>query len=302
MSIVNDASSQPLDKIDWLGKAGDPQDIRLRAALLNALRRLTTLEQERGPAATGDPNVEACRTCLRRANEEAARKARFVAWDCLHQFDDEMLVAMDEDERAARCYTLRAEAKEKLKGWRAYAAKCLTDQVEVGKPVPLQIVRELQAHLTTTAQNHQFKIELFERGSLPSLTVMLLLAVFGALAFSYVVLFMIDRPNGLLPWAHALVLGIPAGALGGILSMSFSLGQADLKAKIPDMRLSRLVTATRPLLAATVAIPVLVFVQAGYVKFAGFEGTLAILGFCFLAGFSERWFLGLMERFESGAK
>ena len=129
---------------------------------------------------------------MRRADAEADRKARFVAWDCLHQF-------------------------------------------------------------ATAAQNQQFKFELFERQSLPWLTGLLAGAVAAALAFSY-------------------------------------------------MRLSKLVTGTRPLLGATVAIPVLVFIQAGYVKFAGFEETQAILAFCFLAGFSERWFLGLMERFESGKK
>lgn len=276
--------------------------MRLRAALLDAFRRLTALEQKLGAAADGNPIVEACRRCLRRADAEADRKARFVAWDCLHQFNDEILAAMSAEELATHWCTLRAEAKEKLKGsWRADAAECLTKQVDEKKPVTFPIARELQAHLATTAQNQQFKFELFERRSLPWLTGLLAVAVVVALAFSYIV-FTTDRLTDLLPWAKALVLGIPAGALGGILSTAFSLGRADLKAKIPDMRLSKLVTGTRPLLGATVAIPVLVFVQAGYVKFAGFEGTLAILAFCFLAGFSERWFLGLMERFESGKK
>ena len=98
------------------------------------------------------------------------------------------------------------------------------------------------------------------------------------------------------------MLGIPAGALGGILSMAFSLGRADLTAKIPDVRLSRLVTFTRPLLGATVAIPVLVFIEAGFLKVEGFVGGLAVFAFCFLGGFSERWFLGVMERFEASKK
>ena len=47
---------------------------------------------------------------------------------------------------------------------------------------------------------------------------------------------------------------------------------------------------------------VLVLVQWGYVKLAGFEGNPAIFAFCFLGGFSERWFLGVMERFEAEKK
>lgn len=106
----------------------------------------------------------------------------------------------------------------------------------------------------------------------------------------------------LLPWAQDLTLGMLAGGLGGILSMTFSLGRVDLSKKIPDMRLSALVTFMRPLLGAAVAIPVVVLVSAKYIEVKGFTHPLSILAFCFLAGFSERWFLRLIEKFESSAK
>jgi len=38
------------------------------------------------------------------------------------------------------------------------------------------------------------------------------------------------------------------------------------------------------------------------VKIEGFLKPLSTFAFCFLAGFSERWFLGLMERLESEKK
>jgi hypothetical protein len=226
-----------------------------------------------------------------------------VAWDCLHHLDDELLAAMTGEERAARWCTLRAEAEEKLKGsWRGKAAECLTMLAGKDNPVPLHILRELQAHVAMTAQNQQHKLELFEKCSLPWLTTLLSTTVALTLGLSCLV-YTTERVNKeQLDWALAAVLGIPAGALGGLLSMAFSLGRVDLRAKIPDVRLSRLVTLTRPLLGATVAIPVLVFVKAGYVKFAGFEGSLAIFGLCFLGGFSERWFLGIMEGLEAKKK
>jgi hypothetical protein len=243
--------------------------------------------------------VKACDKSLRRAAEEVAR-SRYVAWDCLHRFDDEALAALSDDERDARWCSLNAEAAAKLKGgWRGKAAEGLGKQASDGKKVPLHVLRELQAHLATAAQNKQHKLELFQHRSLPWITGLLTLTVLLALGLSYQV-FRADSPASLVPWARALLIGIPAGAVGGILSMSFSLGRADLTATIPDMRLSGLVTLTRPLLGATVAIPVLVFVQASYLKFAGFEGNLATLAFCFLGGFSERWFLGVMERFAVG--
>ena len=287
-----------LPELTWIRCPGDPQRDRLWTALLDARRRLAALMDAHERK---DTVVRVCSECLRQADQEA-EKAPYVAWDCLHQFDAEILDAMGDAERQARWCTLRAEAEEKLKGsWRNQAAANLIRRADDSKPVPVSLVRELHAHLAAAAQNQQHKLELFQRQSLRWLTVLLGTVIAVAAAFSCAVL-TIDRLASLVPWARALALGIPAGALGGVLSTAFSLGRVDLKARIPDIRFSRLVTLTRPLLGATVAIPVLVFLQAGYVKVAGFDGSLSIAAFCFLAGFSERWFLGLMERFEGGRK
>jgi len=292
-------------------RAGDPQDDRLWAAMLDAQRRLDTLTLTQKRIAD-DPIVKACRECLQCAVNEAA-VSRYVAWDCLHRFDAEFLSSMSHAELKSRWCVLRAEAKEKLKGWRNEAADCLVKAAkEPGPtdhdrkhcaeetPVPLHLVADLQRQLVIVSQNQQHKLELFEQ-SLPLVTISLTAAVAIAFAFSLAV-FGTERFSFLLPWAQAVALGIPAGVLGGIVSMSFSLGRVDLKAKIPETRLSRQVTRIRPLLGGTVAIPILVFVHAGYVKVSGFEDGLAIFAFCFLGGFSERWFLSVMERFEGAKK
>jgi hypothetical protein len=164
----------------------------------------------------------------------------------------------------------------------------------------MAVLREVQMHLRVAAQNKQHKLELFER-TVPWLLTILAAVVVVTLTVPGFILIS-NWPDPFLEWAKALVLGILAGALGGILSMAFSLGRADISAKIPDMRLSWRVTAMRPLLGATVAIPVLVFVKIGYVKLADFDGLPAVLVFCFLAGFSERWFLGVMEGLDSGKR
>jgi hypothetical protein len=313
-SLVSvDSSTQ--GHVAWRGNVNDPHDVRLQAALIDADRRLAEL---RANVDQQNPGMFAiCQQLLRRAEEEAGRGGRYVAWDCLHQFDEVMLAALSDDERRARWCTLCAEANGKLKdSWRGEAAECLVKLAPSDpKPVPLHLVRELLAHINTSAQNQQHKLELFEKQSLPYLAASLALAVLITLASSGLALAVDERLLSAAwvqpispwaaaagPWAHAFVLGIPGGALGGILSMAFTLGRADLQAKIPDMRLSRLVTLTRPLLGATVAIPVVVLIQAGFVKFAGFEGSLGTFTFCFLGGFSERWFLGVIERFDRSKK
>jgi len=301
MTPSTDSKNLALDDIRFDANRDDPQELRLLAALLDARRRLTAASLE-------DKVVEVCGTLLKRADEKA-RRAPYVAWDCLRQIDDELLAAMkDEGELKARWCSVHAEAEEKLKDtWRGNAGDCLS---KLPDAVPLRArLRELQTLVATAAQNQHHKIELFEKGVLPSLTWLLGLTVtitfalaLGFLYFAYATERLSDEPIApLLPWAQAIVLGIPAGALGGILSMAFSLGRADMKLKIPDVRLSRLMALTRPLLGATVAIPILVFVEAGYVTVA-FNGPLAIFAFCFVGGFSERWFLGVMERFVAGKK
>lgn len=310
MTTSNSASTAVVDEIAWRCDPRDPQDVRLLAALLDAHRRLSALVLKMEPT-----NAEICKKLLRRADIEAGR-SRYVAWDCLHQLDEETLAAMSDEERTVHWCTLRAEADEKLRSsWRGKAIECLEKLVPETESVSVHVLRELQANVAIASQNQQHKLELFEKRTLPVVRDLLGIAVVGTLTFS-VLLLNIEYLASSMPWAQALglwtkdakplaqdlLLGVPAGALGGILSMAFALGRADLKAKIPDMRLSRLVTLIRPLIGATVAIPVVVLVQGNYVKVAGFEGSLAIFAFCFLGGFSERWFLGVMERFEAGRK
>jgi hypothetical protein len=297
MAATNDTRVSVIETIEWTGDVHKPQQVRLRAALLDAQRRLASAKAKLGNSATATAVLLASAKCVQKAEEEARRSAFYSAWDCMHQFDSEMLAAMDAEELDAHWISLMAEGQEKLTGWRSKTAIELIKQFGEKKPVPLAIVRVLQSHLATTAQNRQFKMHLFDQ-SIPILTGFLLIVVLGVLGTAIYVKYY----GGLLysqDWASALTLGIAAGALGGLLSMAFSLGRVNMSAKTPDIQLSGLVTSMRPILGAAVAIPVLIFVESKYIRIGGFEPPLSTFAFCFLAGFSERWFLGLMERFES---
>lgn len=273
----------------------DPTVIRLKAALLDAHRRLASVSSK---GATEHVH-KAASECLENAKRNADEKEYFIAWDCIHQFDHEMLAAMDDPQRTIRWASLVAECGEKLKGWRIKASEVLIKKVGDAVPVPLPAVWELHTHLWATAQNQQHKIQVYERETLPLLRRLLLGVVATALLFWYFTITADSPSKALIPWAEAILLGVAAGALGGILSMMFSLGRLDASKKIPEARLGTLMTSIRPLLGAAVAIPVVVFVEAKFVDVKGFDRPLSILAFCFLAGFSERWFVGLIEKFES---
>lgn len=272
----------------------DPTVVRLQAARLDADRRLAAVKARRGEK---DAVVTTAESCLHKAKANETAENYYVAWDCIHQFDHELLAALDDDERTTRWVSLVAEAAEKLKGWRTKASEALIKQVGDKKPVPLHAIQEMHSHLWAAAQNQHHKIEVYRTQTLPLLRRLLLGVVAAALLFSYFTA--IANPSAsLLLWAEAVFLGVAAGMLGGILSMTFSLGRVDASKKIPEARLGALMTSIRPLLGGAVAIPVVVFVKANFVQVQGFEGPLAILAFCFLAGFSERWFVGLIEKFE----
>lgn len=281
----------------WRAIRNDPQDSRLQAALDAARHRLAKLQSQAGVSAS----VQAASKCLSAAEAAASARDHFLAWDFMHQYDDVMVETMTEEERVAHWISLREEGKEKLKGtWRGEAVKELIREVDGKKPLPVPIVREVQRHVATAAQNMQYKILLVQR-SLPYLSAVLVFTMLAALALAS---HGMSGPGGLIEQetGRLLILGIAAGGLGGLVSMAFTLVRGDLKAKIPDMRMSRLVTMMRPIFGAVVAIPVAVLVEDDFVSIKGLVKPWSVFAFCFLAGFSERWFLGLMEKFESGKK
>jgi len=279
----------------WLG---NPQQARLRASLLDAQRRVSALPSDADPRL-----LQRCQDCLSRALS-ASRNDGYVAWDCLHQLEQELLTTLSDEERRTRFLSMRAEASDKLSGtWREKAVDALVKQVADGQTPSLNLLRELHAHLAAAAQNKHHKLDQFERRTLPWLAGLLLVALLGVLAYSGWV-FLYGASSDHMQWAKMLILGICAGALGGVLSMAFSMGSLDLRSPIPDVHLSGLVAITRPLLGATVAVPILVLVQGQFVSLsiANLDSWKVVACCCFLGGFSERWFLDLMKRVEGDVK
>jgi len=279
----------------WSPRDSSPENQRLSAAIEKAASRLRRLKTDQKPTAV----IEACQRALDTAIFKAGGNSHYMSWDCLHQFDAAYLEAMSDDERQAHWCALLAEADAKLTGWRFKAAQCLKTMAASHEgPVPLHLVAELQSHLATNAQNNQFKQILVRKGMFPTLRWILAGVIAVALGLAMVV-FTVDRYRDFEDWAKAIMLGVPAGALGGIVSMAFSIGRADLKARIPELRFSNVVTTIRPLIGAVVAIPILVLVKADVVSVLQIDEWKEIFVFCFIGGRSERWFLGLMESIEN---
>ena len=318
-----------------LREARDPLEAvygpaRFCSAYVAAARRLAALPSD----SASHPVYRECESLLKGAREAARpwwrnvfrQPTRFrqlyVAWDCLQQFDRAILPLLTHAERAALWQTARAEAREKLRGWRDDAADALIERADAAfalpdAPRPVQVgsieaylaarasgltddgtesLRELLQHLHTHSQNTNRKIEMVS-AALPLLFVLLLVVVGGVLWLA---------ANGVLDWlgldpdrpdvAGAAFLAVLGGTLGGVISMVLALGKVDLASKVPELRLSRITLLIRPLLGAAAALPVALAANADFVQINGLSSPMTVFLLSVATGFSERLFMALVDR------
>ena len=101
---------------------------------------------------------------------------------------------------------------------------------------------------------------------------------------------------------RSLVTGTLLGLTGGVLSLAFTVARTNTRAKIPVMQESIQVAHMRPPIGAAVALPVILILEAEVVTMPQISKRWLIPIACFLAGFSERWFLGLVTGAEKGIR
>ena len=237
--------------------------------------------------------IDGCSTHLKNANKAWANCDVDSGYQSLLNAEREAIPGMPEAEKHARIISLRSEIKKKLEGsWRYEAAITLLD----GQPetVHAESLKEALFHRNTHSQNIYRKIELL-RNQLVFIGGLLIVLLIIAIAFAlHEGLSVLSQPLSgyLLPYA------IYMGILGGTLSAAFSSTKTDSSAKIPDVQRTRMITLARSAIGGAAAIPVFILIQGNLVKLMDTPFTpWAVLFFCFLAGFSERWFLGTLETF-----
>ena len=305
---------------------------RLEAAVIDAKYRLAALN-DKDPSAT---QIALCDHLINEAEQAAfaSRRRRdrpreYIAWDCLAQFDRYMVHSMDASERAPLWTSLLAEAEHKLNGHRKEAVlkhtkthpatldlesvwrSIKTEKEEMSNASGEEAAQSLMAAakesvpsadlvcsvmklLQTESQNSYHKIGQIKR-QVDFVALLLLILVAGLLCSEGVRIY-----NG---WSgdidRAVLLGMLMGLIGGILSLTFTVIRSDAGRKIPTMRTQFEVALIRPLVGAVMALPVILILEAGVVSipWADKNWVVALAGF--LAGFSERWFLGLVEGLEN---
>jgi hypothetical protein len=274
--------------------------------MTDARKRLASVgNNEKDPTRSkicGDLIEEAEQAALTRVGW-FARPREYLAWDCLAQFDRHIVFLLSATERAALWESLKAEADWKLDQHRKDAVRelgkkasaALDSGLEDAAP-PAEVVYEVMKLLQTTSQNTYHKIDQLRR-QIDFAGILLMVLVVALLAGTAVRIQMgcsgdIDT---------ALLLGTVMGLTGGALSLAFSVTHSDVSAKIPAMRSSFEVARIRPFIGAAIALPVILIFESGLINIPMLQKNWIAAVACFFSGFSERWFLGLVEKVEKKA-
>ncbi len=282
---------------DW--PARDAQSAPLEAALLDGARALRAL-RERLADGSGELQdmLGRCDALLARAAEAARTQRGYVAWDCLQQIERERVLAMSDDERRAEMALALAESRTQLAGWRQDAAEALATSAR-GHAPPAAVLQGLLRNVHAARQERRHRIALV-RQQLPVLATMLIAAVafFGLWAllggFDWLARDDVEVTVGMI-----LVSGVLMGFFGGLVSFAFNWLRADLSARSPDLRTQRWLSFARPMIGAAVAVPIVLFVEAGLVNLGELSPAL-VLALCFVGGFTERWFVARIDRIAGG--
>ncbi len=221
----------------------------------------------------------------------------FSAWGYLLAFNRMMVADMQGSELDSRIVSARSEARKKLSGWRGKAVKSLlTIDSQMDDEIRQQRLREALFHLHSKSQNIYFKIGKI-RNQIVIAMYMLFTATVGvfALSFWFMSLCLFDVVT-----RSEFHLAMLSGLVGGVLSVAFSLVHNDQDQDIPELIASLPLTWSRILFGPLSAFVVLVIFQFGLLDL-GEHKVESLIGISFIAGFSERWFLNLVNKAQEKA-
>lgn len=277
---------------------------RLAGEILLVRARYADLEGRLSRACPSEQNRKALQGRLESVRDRlVAAAARALAagdidngWKSLQELEREMVPVLDPMELDARFVSARSEAQKKLGQWRGLAAQCLAERYGKIRPESAdiaarqRILQEILFHLHSTHQNTYHKLDkLHTQLRIVAAGVAVTLALI--LVLNYLGFF---TPLGdQVQWR--LWVAMISGLTGGVLSVASSAVRADPGRRIPEVSASFAVTLVRPLVGPTIALPLLFFVESGLVNLGmGDDKLWVLLTLCFVGGFSERWFLGIV--------
>lgn len=271
--------------------------------LANALYEFRIRLQCRSERACSPPSAEKeCEQAIQDSlidAESALQEFDFDrGWQCLHTAQSMEIWGYDHDEVLNSRKILCKEAS-KLAGWRR---KVITELVCHGnnnaqsqnddKP------RRRELYQATLVKNEQFN-NLYHKIGIRGRNLKI---AFFTLAAVVISLPLLARAGVLWPtfgdWRTIVTLEL-TGILGASFSVASSLAKSSVDANIPQQVLGSVVTWMRPVMGAAAAVAAYQLFQAGLLSTIiqpGPNPTLLSFVIAFIAGFSERFIIGPIEK------
>jgi 8-oxo-dGTP pyrophosphatase MutT (NUDIX family) len=285
-----------ITRVCW-GAFGSPERDRLAATITETRIELDSLGADitiTPWARAADQYLVQAESCLRSCNLQHG-------WVTVHSAQRTIL-ANSKIEKAIGAATALRRELDKVTGWRAKAISdliCDKDGALRKFDCPNDIFRVVDAvglrddHFN----NSYFKILLRRRHLVVLLLILFLTVVFCLFMWPPVVkTFLPQELQGPLGFATVILAGI----LGAGVSVAQSLLSTDVSAKIPAQQIGSFLVWMRPAIGAAAALVAIALLGAGKeFKFLDenlFKNPAAILVIAFVAGFSERFITGAIER------
>jgi hypothetical protein len=270
---------------------GSPDRDRLAGAISEVWIEFDRRVHRDGPDDLTEPWARAACRFLLQADGYLAEWNLQQGWVALQSAQRAILTNPNDEGGLSRAaIVLRREVK-KITSWRSNAIQDLISE-PTGKLEPERVIDALWLRDEEFNTNY-FKISL-RRRHLFHLFLLLLLGIGLCLLLTF--LKKLPAPFTETKLVAAVIL---FGALGAVVSVSQGLLATQVSAKIPAQQIGSFVVWMRPAIGATLALVALVILYANEnFKIFGWDTKHVgvILVFAFVAGFSERFIVGAIER------
>ena len=237
-----------------------------------------------------DPTwANAARTLLNAAEDAMSEGNINTGWKYLHAAGRMEIFGLNEKELQIKATLLRHEA-EKLSSWRKAATyDLLGDPKRPKQTISKETIYQAAVLRDEHSGNLYLKIDRRRRSLLNTFIGLSGILVLLPFLLEFKV-FQDQIWNSNILWEVELF-----GALGALLSVSMTLTRASVKAKIPDQLIGSFVTWMRPVIGASAAVAIFIFLRAnllGSIVSSELNNSIyGILTISFVAGFSERFII-----------
>jgi hypothetical protein len=214
-------------------------------------------------------------------------------WACLHEAQRHELGGMDAAEQNARANSVlhEATADGKLAEWRRVCIESLLAPIREEPPTAVSLADLSEA---TRVLQEQFQDD---QARMETLRGQLLIAGVVVTAIIAVVLGLAYRGAFDARAFSDLIIVTVSGALGGAGSAVIGTARGGPTQRVPEYLNWAPMMLIRPIFVAGAAIVIYFFMRGGVLPEAA-NDTWTLAATSFIAGFSERWFLGVVTAFQ----